>query len=188
MISEECTEEIEVLSAIYGLDLVKRTSAWNLPSFTLRLKPTPLPDGSSYVSIDLFFTLPKLYPKVPPNYEIEAVKGLTEKCLDELKEKLTQEAMSRTGQVMCYELATVVTDHLELYNKRPQSLFESMTSRYQREGDVLRRLRSDSNSLNDPGTYLCKTTLMKTTCPVLNSEVERLSYISQIERMMISVK
>lgn len=151
MNSEECAEEIEVLSAIYGLDLLKRTSAWNLPSFSIRLNPTPLPDGSSYVSLDLLFTLPKLYPKVPPKYEIEAVRGLSQKSLDELKAKLNQEALSRSGQVMCYELATVVTDHLELHNKRPQSLFESMTSRHEREEDVLRRLRSDSNLKNDSG-------------------------------------
>ena len=142
--SEECNEEIEVLSAIYGSDLVHRQPIWNLPSFVVRLKPSALPDGSSYVSVDLGFSLPKLYPKVPPKYEIESPKGLSDKCLDELKQKLRDESILRSGQVMCYELTTVAKDHIDLYNKRPQSLFESMTSRHRREGDVLRRLRSDS--------------------------------------------
>lgn len=142
--SEECNEEIEVLSAIYGSDLIHRQPVWNLPSFVVRLKPTALSDGSCYVSLDLAFSLPKLYPKIPPKYEIESPKGLSDRCLDELKQKLRDESVVRSGQVMCYELTTVAKDHIDLYNKRPESLFESMTSRHQREGDVLRRLRSDS--------------------------------------------
>lgn len=145
MISEECVEEIEVLSAIYSADFVRKKSAWNLPCFSLHLKPTALPDGSCYTSLNVVFTLPKLYPKVPPNYEIADVKGLSDKSLDELRHILLEEARVRTGQVMCYELSTIIKEYLERYNKRPQSLFESMTSRHQREDDVLRRLRSDSS-------------------------------------------
>ena len=142
MSTEECNEEIEVLSAIYGSDLEHRKSAWNLPSFVLKLKPTPHLDGSYFVSLNLVFSLPKLYPKVPPKYDIEAVKGLSDRSLEELREKLQAESDLRSGQVMCHELATIATDHLEAHNKKPQSLFESMTSRHQREDDVLRRLRT----------------------------------------------
>ena len=142
MSSEECLEEIEVLSAIYGTDFEHRKSAWNLPCFALNLKPTALPDGSYFASLCLTFTLPKQYPKIPPRYEIEAIKGLSAKFLEELKEQLNGEATLRSGRVMCHELATIATEYLEMHNKRPQSLFESMTSRHQREDDVLRRLRT----------------------------------------------
>jgi hypothetical protein len=151
MNSEESIEEIEVLSAIYGSDFEHRNSAWNLPSFILRIKPTPHSDGSCFVSMNLIFILPKQYPKIPPKYEIEGVKGLSEKVLEELKDKLQLEALSKAGQVMCYELATIAKDHLEVYNRRPQNLFDSMTSRHQREEDALRRLRADSNLNRDKG-------------------------------------
>jgi hypothetical protein len=139
--SEEITEEVEVLTSIYQADFEHRKSAWNLPSFIIRLKATALTDGASYVSLILAFTLPNQYPRLPPKFEVEAVKGLSDKCLEELKEKLDEEVLVRAGQVMCYELATIAKDHLEMYNKKPQSLFESMTSRHQRETNALRNLR-----------------------------------------------
>jgi hypothetical protein len=139
--SEEITEEVEVLTSIYQADFEHRKSAWNLPSFAIKLKATALIDGTSYVSLILAFTLPNQYPRVPPKFEIEAVKGLNDKCLEELKEKLQEEVLLRAGQVMCYELATIAKDHLEMYHKKPQSLFESMTSRHQRETNALRNLR-----------------------------------------------
>lgn len=151
--SEECVEEIEVLIAIYGIDFVHKKSAWNLPCFSLQLRPTASADGHCYTSLNLIFTLPKLYPKVPPNYEIVAVKGLSEKSVVELKHNLLEETRLRTGHVMCYELSTVAKEHLDRYNKRPQNLFESMTSRHQREDDVLRRLRSDSSIPLETGLF-----------------------------------
>ena len=153
MTSEECVEEIEVLSAIYGVDFVHKKSAWNLPCFSLHLRPTAFADGHCYTSLNLIFTLPKLYPKVPPNYEIVTVKGLSDKSIIELKHNLLVEAKLRTGHVMCYELSTVAKEHLDRYNKRPQNLFESMTSRHQREDDVLRRLRSDSSMPLETGLF-----------------------------------
>lgn len=49
---------------------------------------------------------------------------------------------------MCYELATIAKEHLDIYNKRPETLFESMTSRHKREDDALRHLRADTNTNN----------------------------------------
>ena len=151
MSTEECIEELEVLSAIYGTDLERRKSAWNLPSFSIKLKPTALSDGLCFVNLQLMFILPKLYPRIPPKYEIEATEGLTEKNLIELREQLHDESILRSGQVMCHELATIAKEYLEIHNKRPQSLFESMTSRHQREDEVLRHLRAPrSGKMNPP--------------------------------------
>ena len=150
MSTEECIEELEVLSAIYGTDLERRKSAWNLPSFSIKLKPTALSDGLCFVNLQLMFILPKLYPRIPPKYEIEATEGLTEKNLIELREQLQDESILRSGQVMCHELATIAKEYLEIHNKRPQSLFESMTSRHQRENEVLRHLRAPRSGKREP--------------------------------------
>ena len=152
MSTEECIEELEVLSAIYGMDLERRKSAWNLPSFVIKLKPTALPDGSCFVSLHLMFILPNQYPRIPPKYEIECTEGLSERNVEELRELLRKESILRSGQVMCHELTTIAKDYLDIHNKRPQSLFESMTSRYQREDEVLRCLRAPRPlSFRDPG-------------------------------------
>ena len=161
MISEEAKEELEVLSSIYGDDYIlsKQSStgtvAWGLACFRLKLRATPFPDGTFYASLTLVITLPKSYPTTPVIITVEDAKGLSENSIDELKVLLDIEKSKLSGQVMCYELATLAREYIEAFNKKPQTLYQSMESRKQREASALNDLRTTkfkevgSGSLNE---------------------------------------
>jgi translation initiation factor 2-alpha kinase 4 len=145
---DEIREEREALQAIFGADFVPKEkkkgnkAILSLPSFTIRVQPSPLGDGSVYSSATIKFVLLKGYPqKFPAQIEVEESKGLSKAALEELEEKLMTERKRLAGQVQCFELCNVAREHLELYNRKPLSLYQTMVKREEREGNALDQLR-----------------------------------------------
>jgi hypothetical protein len=101
-LSEEVSDEIEALKAIYDTDYEEREKVWNCFSFAVKI--IPFSDKDIYAYIIVKFILSKQYPKTVPTMEIETCKGLSEKEHEELKKIMHNIAREKSDQrqVMIY--------------------------------------------------------------------------------------
>ena len=140
----EILEEIEVLKSIFVDDFLtnapsqqeKKGKQGTATSFSIKVQ-------KEYCSVTLSFTLPKGYPaKSTAQFSVSASHNLSNASLAEINEKLRDAKKRLIGQVQCFELCNVAREHLELYNKKPESLYESMIKREVREHSALDQLRT----------------------------------------------
>ena len=146
--NHDIAEEIEVLQSIFAEDFNtqalppqekkgKQQGNVIVASFTIKIQ-------KEYCSVTLLFSLPKGYPaKSTAQFSVSASNNLSSSSLTELIEKL-REAKKRliVGQVQCFELCNVAREVLDLYNKKPESLYESMIKREVREQSALDQFRT----------------------------------------------
>ena len=145
--NNEILEEIEVLKSIFGDDFLTKVSPPQekkskqqgtviAASFSIKIQ-------KEYCSVTLLFSLPKAYPaKSTAQFSVSASHNLSNASISEINEKLRDAKKRLIGQVQCFELCNVAREHLELYNKKPESLYESMLKREVREHSALDQLRT----------------------------------------------
>lgn len=131
ILSEEVSDEIEALKAIYDTDYEEREKIWNCLTFAVKI--IPLSEKEIYAYIIVKFILTKVYPKTVPTMELETCKGLSEKEQEELKKIMHNVAKEKSEkrEVMIHDIISAAVTYLETHNRKPQSFHEIMISRQQ---------------------------------------------------------
>eukprot|EP00698_Gefionella_okellyi_P014739 TRINITY_DN4096_c0_g1_i5.p1 TRINITY_DN4096_c0_g1~~TRINITY_DN4096_c0_g1_i5.p1 ORF type:complete len:801 (-),score=194.78 TRINITY_DN4096_c0_g1_i5:1812-4214(-) len=84
--------------------------------FVLHVVPFVGQQLLNFVSVDLQFELPALYPNSPPDIAIVAAENLEQVLQDRLLAKLQDEARSQLGDAMIYNLAQIAVEFLQGQN------------------------------------------------------------------------
>lgn len=130
----EQADEIEALESIYmeNFAVVEESP---LTKIRLLLEPErdygdEAEDAVMFVSLKLFCTFPDTYPDVMPEITVEPVKGIDERQVRQLTDKLAAEAEASVGLAMVFNLAEVAKDWLTENNKdMDESAYQDMLER-----------------------------------------------------------
>ena len=98
------------------------------------------------------FTLVNGYPKVAPKVEVESNRGLSISDLKTLHTELQNTMNACIGQEMCHDVISRTQQFLEANNVKPQTFYEAMMSREERETEALKNLREKDIS-SDGGKW-----------------------------------
>jgi translation initiation factor 2-alpha kinase 4 len=142
-------QEIEVLEAIFGDDLVMESSTpLYVHIFTIRLRVESFVSTAAAAEVILHFDLGKVYPlKQPPNIVIENKNGLSVNETNELTRILEDMASEKLGDVMIYDLVTRANEYIQDHLKDQSSFFEQMLQRQQEIQTEQKRYEEERNQM-----------------------------------------
>ncbi|CBZ49841.1 putative RWD domain-containing protein [Neospora caninum Liverpool] len=125
--TEEQELELEALEALFTRE--EEFEKLSSTSFRLSLLPCEEHEGTGHVAVTLFVEYVPTYPDAPPNWEIQASKGLDSEALEEVKKEISKVMEREVGAPMMYTVAEFVQDWLRARNKPQQSMYDQMMSR-----------------------------------------------------------
>jgi hypothetical protein len=166
--SQEVSDEIEVLKAVYGedyeerkvcySDLDKYADIWGQPSFSIKMKPMSISERRRGAEAQFRFTLTSKYPASAPMIALEKSTGISdgdkERLLTDLQGKAAEFASE--GKVMIHDLCQYVEGILTDINKSPTSnLYEEMETREKQQQRKVVQLRKDAADLSVDEPPVC---------------------------------
>ncbi|KAJ3178871.1 hypothetical protein HDU85_005067 [Gaertneriomyces sp. JEL0708] len=144
--------EVQALKAIYMDDFTQRIvpvqSAWKVaPAFEYCL--TLVPHGEvnrERVKVELRVRFGKKYPEEVPKLEVQGVRGVSDRQVEDLNREVGQYAKTLVGSEMIYDIANFIQDYIMTHNtlsptspKKPLSFFDQMRDRRTAEAEELLR-------------------------------------------------
>eukprot|EP01133_Synstelium_polycarpum_P015077 gene15077-17849_t len=146
-LAEDQQMEVDALQAIFQDDFaLLPTPSFSNETFlfTITIRPMSLSDHDCFVIITLTIGLVTMYPTTPPNISIAVNKGLPNKNVPELEDLLEQEAKSKIGNQMVFDICGVAREYLTAHNQKPsaKSVHDQMVEQ-QKELERLKKIFSE---------------------------------------------
>mmetsp|Transcript_9870 Transcript_9870/g.14734 ORF Transcript_9870/g.14734 Transcript_9870/m.14734 type:complete len:270 (+) Transcript_9870:112-921(+) len=147
--AEEQEMELEALTSIF--EEGKEFDKLSATEFKLKLVPHPGGEDENHVGFTLHVTYTETYPETAPDWEIEEIKGLPEKKVAALKEKIEEAIEASLGMAMIYSVAEACQEYLKENNEKELSMHEEMLRRAKEDGKGGEDEEEDEEDYEDDG-------------------------------------